>query len=121
LAHRQDKMTLSAVRVFPRIGTTREEREASQECQVDLVLWGNFEAAASTDSLEQSIDYVRVLSVIRETASAQEYNLVETLAQRIVRNVLQSFPVSRVSVKVRKRPESLREKFGFVEVEIEES
>jgi dihydroneopterin aldolase len=88
---------------------------------VDLVLWGNFEAAASTDALENSIDYVRVLSVVQQTASAREYNLVETLAYRIVRSVLQSFPVSRVSVKVRKRPESLREKIGFVEVEIEES
>ncbi len=121
MPHRQDRITLSAVKIKPRIGTTPEERASSQECQVDLVLWGDFEAAASTDSLEKSIDYVRVLSLIQQTAIAQEYNLVETLAYKIVRKILQSFPVNRVSVKVRKRPEALRGQLDFVEVEIEES
>jgi dihydroneopterin aldolase len=121
LAHRQDKITLSGVKIFPRIGTTREERASAQECQADLVLWGDFEAAASTDLLEKSIDYVNVLSVIQQIASAQEYNLVETLAYKIVKEVFQTFPVSRVAVKVRKRPEMLREKIDFVEVEVEES
>jgi dihydroneopterin aldolase len=121
VAHRQDKITLSAVKIYPHIGTTTEERASSQECCVDLALWGDFEAAASTDSLEKSIDYVRVLSIVQQTALAQEYNLVETLAYKIVRKVFQSFPVNRVSVKVRKRPELLCDKLDFVEVEIEES
>ena len=97
------------------------ERAAPQECQVDLVLWGDFEAAASTDSLEKSVDYVRVLSIIQQIALAQEYNLIETLAYKIVRKVLQNFPLSRVSAKVRKRPGMLSDQIDFVEVEIEES
>jgi 7,8-dihydroneopterin aldolase/epimerase/oxygenase len=121
VAHGQDKITLAGVKIYPHIGTTPEERATSQECLVDLVLWGNFEAAASTDSLEQSIDYVRVITVIEQTAQAREYNLVETLAYKIVRKIFESFPVSRASVKVRKRPEMLRDKLNFVEVEIEES
>ena len=50
-----------------------------------------------------------------------EFNLVETLAYRIVRAVLQSFPVSRVRIKVRKRPPVLSEQIEFIEVEVEES
>ncbi len=98
---------LAGVKIYPRIGTTQEERSSPQECQADLVLWGDFEAAASTDSLDKSVDYSRVLSVVQQTARAQEYNLLETLAYKTVRNVLQNFPVDRVSIKVRKRPASL--------------
>jgi len=121
LAHRQDRITLNGIRIYPRIGTTPEERSSPQECRADLAVWGDFEAAASTDSLEKSVDYTKVLSTVQQISTAQEYNLVEALAYRIVRKVLQEFPVSRVSVKVRKRPETLRGRVDFVEVEVEES
>jgi dihydroneopterin aldolase len=84
-------------------------------------LWGDFEAAAATDSLDKSVDYCRVLSTMQKTAIACEYVLLETLAYKIVRAVLQGFVVSRVRIKLRKRPVSLRDQIGFVEVEVEES
>ena len=121
MALRQDRITLAGIRIFPRIGTTPEERSSPQECQADLILWGDFEAAATTDSLDRSVDYARVLMTVQQIAAAQEYNLVETLAYRIARKVLQSYPVSRACVKLRKRPASLREQIDFVEVEVEES
>ena len=87
---------------------------------MDLTVWDNFEGAASQDSLESSIDYSRLLAVVREIASKGEHSLVETLAYKIVRHTLQSFPVSRVRVKIRKRPVSLRDQIDYVEVEVEE-
>ena len=116
-----DQMTLAGIKIYPRIGVTSEERQKAQECQVDLTLCGDFEAAAATDALEKSIDYCRVLHIVRETAEACDYNLVETLSYRIARTVLRNFPVSRVKIKVRKRPAELQEQLNFVEMEIEES
>lgn len=118
MAHRQDRITLADVRIYPRIGTTEEERRAPQECRADLTVWGDFEAAASTDSLAASVDYSRILSLVQETAAEREYNLVETLAYRIARTVLQGFPVSRVEVKLRKRPAVMLGMLDFVEVAV---
>ncbi len=117
----EDRITLAGVKISPRIGTSLEERSCPQECQADLTLWGGFEAAAATDSLDKSIDYCQVLKVVQQTAVSREYNLIETLAYKIARNVLQNFPVSLVRVKLRKRPASLLGQVDFVEVEIEES
>ena len=116
----QDQITLAGIKLYPRIGTSAEERSVAQECQADLTLWGDFEAAAATDALDRSIDYCQVLLVVQETAKAREYNLLETLAYRIIRAVLQGFPVSRVKVKLRKRPASLMDQIAFVEVEVQE-
>jgi len=116
----QDQITLAGIRIYPRIGTNAEERSAAQECQADLTLWGDFEAAAATDALDKGIDYCQVLLTVQETANAREYNLLETLAYRIIRAVLQGFPVSRVKVKLRKRPASLMDQIAFVEVEVQE-
>ena len=117
---REDSITLAGIRIYPRIGVTIEERSSPQECEADLTIWDNLEGAASQDSLESSIDYSRLVDVTRKIASTGEYFLVETLAYKVLRNILQSFPVSRVRVKVRKRPVSLQDQINYVEVEVEE-
>ncbi len=117
---RDDSITLAGIKIYPRIGVTVQERSSPQECEADLTIWDNFEAAASLDCLDNSIDYSRLLAAVREIASTGEYTLVETLAYRIVRGTLQSFPVSRVRVKIRKRPLSLQDQIDYVEVQVEE-
>jgi dihydroneopterin aldolase len=116
-----DKMTLSGVKIHPRIGVSAEERSAPQECSLDLTVWCSFEAAASTDVLDQSIDYCRILSLVRQIAEEREYRLLETLAYSVVRAVLQDFPIMRARVRVRKRPDSLMNALDYVEVEVEDS
>ncbi len=117
----QDQITLAGVKLVAHIGVSADERIEPQECRADLTLWGNFEAAAATDLLDKSIDYCRVLSTMQEAAADGEYNLVETLAYRIVRRVLRNFPVSRVRIKLRKCPAVLIGQVDFVEVEIDEA
>jgi dihydroneopterin aldolase len=121
LKTRNNRITLAGVKIYPRIGTTPEERESPQECQGDLTLWLDLEAAAATDSLELSVDYCRVLAAMQETAVARVYNLLETLAYAIVRDILRSFPVHRAGLRLRKRPASLVGQIDFVEVEVDES
>jgi len=116
---RTDGIRLAGVKLRPRIGTTAEERKMPQECEADLTLWGDFEAAAATDSLERGIDYCRVLTAMQETAVEREYSLLETLAYKIARNVLRGFPVNRVHLKLRKRPAVLLDQLDYVEVEVE--
>lgn len=116
---RTDGIRLAGVKLRPRIGTTAEERKMPQECEADLTLWGDFEAAAATDSLERGIDYCRVLTAMQETAVEREYSLLEALAYKIARNVLRGFPVNRVHLKLRKRPAVLLGQLDYVEVEVE--
>jgi len=61
------------------------------------------------------------LATVVEVAHAQKYNLLETLAYRIARKLLQSYPAQRVAVKVRKRPMSLAGRIECIEVEMEAS
>ncbi|HYK88654.1 MAG TPA: dihydroneopterin aldolase [Acidobacteriota bacterium] len=118
---RDDRITLTGVKLHPLIGVTPGERRLPQPCDADVTLWGDFEAAGSTDSLDKALDYTKVLARIIETAHGREYNLLETLAYRISREVLQSFPARKVSVRVRKRPATLSDKLDFIEVEVEQS
>jgi len=116
----EDRITLDGIKICPHIGVTIEERSKPQECEADLSIWDNFAGAASQDSIESSIDYCRLLEVVQKTAATGEFTLVETLAYKIVRKILQEFPVDRARVKIRKRPVSLQDKINYVEIEVEE-
>ncbi len=118
---RTDRVTVSGIKLHPRIGVTPGERRLPQMCQADVSLWGDFEAAASTDALDKALDYGKILEMVLEIAHSREYNLLETLAYAIARKVLQSFPAARVGVKVRKRPAALMDRIESVEVEVEQS
>ena len=118
--YREDRITLNGVKLRPRLGVTQGERRQPQWCEADITIWGDFEAAASSDSLERAVDYSKVLSTALETAHCREYYLLETLAHRIARDVLAAFPARRIAVRVRKRPASLKEKLDHVEVEVEQ-
>jgi 7,8-dihydroneopterin aldolase/epimerase/oxygenase len=117
---RNDRITLAGIRIYPRIGTTPEERSNPQECEVDLSIWGDFRSAAAADSIDKSIDYCRVLEEVQGIAGAREYELVETLGHQISHTILQNFPVSRVNVKLRKRPAALLDQIEYIEMEVEE-
>jgi len=118
---RPDRLKLSGIKIFPRIGVTAEERAEPQECHADVVISGDWSKAASTDDLTHSIDYCLILEKVRTIAATREYVLLETLAFTIMQGVLNNFPVENVNVRVRKRPAILRNMLDFVEIEAEES
>ncbi len=118
---RDDKITLSGVKIRPRIGVTPGERRLPQPCQADVVLYGDFEAAGTMDDLEMALNYSVVLKKVVEIAHQREYNLLESLSYAIAREVLKSFPARRVTVRVRKHPVSLVDKLDFIEVEVDQS
>jgi 7,8-dihydroneopterin aldolase/epimerase/oxygenase len=117
----QDRLVLVGIKLRPRLGVTPGERRFPQSCSADLIIWGDFEAAAATDDLSAALDYSKILAKVLDVAHQREYNLLETLAYRLGRAVLESFPAHRITVKVRKQPASLIEKLDHVEVEVEQS
>jgi len=116
-----DRLKLSGIKIFPRIGVTSGERAAPQECQADIVIAGDWSTPAATDDIARSIDYCLILEKVRKTAEAREYALLETLSHAIADSVLADFPVENVTVSVRKRPAALRGLLDFVEIEVEKS
>lgn len=116
-----DRIVLAGIRLQPRLGVTADERQTPQFCTADLVVWGDFEAAAATDELASALDYSRILATVVAVAHEREYRLMETLAYRLGRAVLGAFPAHRIDVRLRKQPAALAEHLDHVEVQVEVS
>lgn len=83
-------------------GTTAAERRVPQPIGVDLELEYPLRSAAETDNIERAVDYAKVAERVIEVGSAQECCLLETLAERLSAMLFGEFPLSRVSLWVRK-------------------
>ena len=75
------------------IGVHPWERDLRQTLWLDLELGADIRPAAATDRLEDTLDYQAVAQRISAFAAASDYQLVETLAERLAELLLWEFPI----------------------------
>jgi len=85
------------------IGVWDWERRIRQNVVIDLDMAGDVARAASTDDLADTLDYKAVTKRVIAFTEASEFQLVETLAERIAALVLGEFDVPWVRVRINKR------------------
>lgn len=96
-----DHIFIRDLRLQTLIGFHRRERVVPQTIRIDLEIGIANTAVFASDKVTDCIDYDKVTTRIRETAS-QHVNLVETLAERVARLVLDEFGAAWVKVSIAK-------------------
>ncbi len=102
-------------------GVTPEERARLQPIAVDAELDyapQTFREAAFSGDLSRGLDYAAVAARIRAIGTANEYVLLETLAERLAEALFQEFPVLHLSLWVRKLAPPLPDAKGSVGVRL---
>ena len=84
------------------IGIFDWEREQKQVINLDLEMTTDIRPAASTDSIEQALDYKAVAKRLIDFVESSDFFLVETLAEKIASLVLDEFRVSHVKLRLGK-------------------
>ncbi len=98
----EEKIVLAGITVFGYYGVSHMEREVGQKLEMDVEFWSDFTKACVTDALEDTINYERVYAKVMETVEKNTFNLLETLADAICREILGNFPVSKVKTTINK-------------------
>lgn len=97
-----DIIFLTDLRADAIIGIYDRERTIKQTISVDLELETSIRDAAATDNVEDTFNY-KVLSKRVEAFIAQsEFQLIETLAERLASMILDEFHVPRVTLTLHK-------------------
>lgn len=88
--------------VFGHHGYLEEERRLGQRFLVDLEV-DEVGDAATTDDIDDTVDYRRIAGLVREVFAGPERQLLEGLAGAVADGILERFAsVERVRVRVRK-------------------
>jgi dihydroneopterin aldolase len=116
-----DLIEVRGLKLRGRIGVTADERSQDQALVISIAARVDTRAASATDDLSATLDYEEVVRQISKIVSSEEYQLVETLADRIARMVLEHSFVEDVWVRIAKPEAPLAEEVDEVAVEISRS
>jgi dihydroneopterin aldolase len=103
-----DRIVLEGMTFSGRHGVRPAERARAQDFKVDVEVETDLARPGQTDRVEDSIDYRLLRTIAKEVIEGEPVSLIETLADRIAARVLELPKVDTVSVRVAKRPASMR-------------
>jgi dihydroneopterin aldolase len=98
-----DKIFLSQLSVECIVGIWDWERRVKQTVIIDVELAADIRKAATTDHIDDTIDYKRVAKRLLSFVGESQFQLVETLTEQIARVIITEFGVSWVKVRLNKR------------------
>ena len=84
------------------IGVNDWEREVRQTVRLDLEMATDIQAAADTDDIADTIDYKAVAKRLIDFVEGTDFQLVESIAERVAGIVREEFGVSWVRLRVSK-------------------
>jgi dihydroneopterin aldolase len=98
-----DTIFLSGLTTECIIGIWDWERRVRQKVVVDVEMGADIRRAARSDRIEDTLDYKRVAKRLLQFIGDSEFQLVETLAERIAELVITEFAVPWVRVRLNKQ------------------
>ncbi len=98
-----DIIYLNELKIETVIGIWDWERKIKQEVVIDLEMGADVARAAETDHIDDTLNYKAVAKRLIGFVGDSEFQLVETLAERVAGIILNEFEVPWVKVTINKR------------------
>ena len=97
-----DIIFLSELRVEAVIGIFDWERKIKQAVVLDIEMGADIKKAASSDHIDDTLNYKAVSKRVTEFVEASEFQLVETLAEKVAQLIMDEFTVPWLRLKLNK-------------------
>lgn len=99
------------------IGCNMSEKASKQTIYIDLKLKVDFSLCSASDSVEDTVSYVDISTLVINFAEAKHHHLLETLASGILDAIFATFSVFWAKITI-KKPGAIQEAdYAFVELE----
>lgn len=96
-----DRLLLRGLRFFGKHGVLKAEKELGQRFEVDVLVSADLSKAGKTDSISDTVNYVKIFDIVKTSVEGPPKNLVEAVAEEIAEKVLNKLPKAQdVRVKV---------------------
>jgi dihydroneopterin aldolase len=99
---RTDTIFLQDLKVETIVGIWDWERKIRQTVSIDIEMAADVAKAAETDNIEGTLNYKAVAKRVQQFVGDSEYQLVETLAEKIAETILTEFDIAWVQLRVSK-------------------
>ena len=97
-----NQIILEGIKVESLIGYLQEEKEKPQTLYINLILDCDFTKIQKTDSLQDTLDYVEIISYVRQFCTHYQGNSLEKMADCLANEIKKFFSVHKVSLTIEK-------------------
>ena len=97
-----DKIFIHALKTETIVGIFDWERQVKQTVVMDIEFSADIRKAATSDSIDDTLNYKGVAKRVLAFVDESSFHLVETLAEHIAMLILEEFGVSWVSITLSK-------------------
>jgi dihydroneopterin aldolase len=112
------KVSLENIRLYGYHGASENERELGQRFEIDVEITADLSEAVAADSMSKTVNYEKVYRLVESEVVKEKYHLLETMADKIARDLLKQFDALEVLVRVRKPSVPIAGSIDHVEVEV---
>lgn len=114
-----DKIIIKGLKVFAYHGVNLEEKRDGQNFLLDVILYTSLERAGQTDNVVDTISYSEASKIIVKTMQNKPYDLLETIANKIVNELFFKFDkLEGVKIKLVKPEAPMNLMFETMGIEI---
>ena len=113
-----DRIVLHDMVFMGRHGVLEQEQRVAQPFHVDVELVLDLRPAGQEDDLTRTIDYGEVFEACRSIVESTSFRLIEAVAEAIADELLATYPVDMVTVRVRKPNAPIEGTLAWAGVEI---
>ena len=97
-----DKIILTDLKINAVIGIWDWEKRNPQAISIDLEMQTDTKKASLSDSIEDALDYKAVSKRVKQFVQANQFNLIETLAENVAKIILEEFDVQWLQIRISK-------------------
>ena len=97
-----DTLRIHNLLASSRIGLTAQERKRPQRVWIDVEVAIDARRAAAADDVRRTVDYARLVALLRQRLRQRSFCLLETLTEEMASVVLRTSATPRVRVEARK-------------------
>ena len=110
------EILLAGIKAKGKHGVYQHEKEKPRNFEVDVRILTDSSKAVVSDDLADTVDYGAVARAVKKIVSSESYNLIESLAERIAREIGDMNKVKAVEIRVRKMQLSTAYEADFSQV-----
>ena len=113
-----DKIRILNLKILAKHGAYEFEKDKEGLFELDIEISTDLSMPGSSDDLKDTVNYGEAVSLITETFTEKDYNLVEAVGETICNRLLQQYPIQKVRIKIRKPHAPIMANLDTVEVEL---
>lgn len=113
-----EKITIKDIKLVGFHGLYDHEKRDGVNLGFDVELFFENQINNSDDNINETINYVEVIDTIKRVNSSGSFDLLETLCNKILNEIMKLFSPLKLVVRVRKFELPVDAELSFVEIEM---